>query len=112
MKTIKYINTFAISLPFAILLAYPIFKETVLFFSLYSTMLTGFLQIVLGLILLFNEPKNQQIISYLIAVILFFTLWYLNVTLFDSNELTYFLFAIPPTLAVYLSVLIYKKNEL
>ena len=112
MKTIKYINTFAISLPFVILLAYPIFKETVLFFSLYSTMLTGFLQVVLGLILLFNEPKNLHIRIYLIAVISFFTLCYLNVNIFDSNELTYFLFTVPPTLAVYLSVLIYQKDEL
>jgi len=112
MKTIKYINTFAISLPFAILLTYPIFKETVFFFSLYSTMLTGFLQVVLGLILLFSDTKNLHIRIYILVVILFFLLWYPNATLFDSNELTYFLFAIPPTLAIYLSVLIYKKDEL
>lgn len=112
MKTIKYINTFAISLPFAILLAYPIFKETVFFFSLYSTMLTGLLQIALGLILFFKNTKNLAVIIYLTAVILFFLLWYLNATHFDLNELTYFLFVVPPTLAIYLSILIYKKDDL
>lgn len=103
MKTIKYINTFAISLPFAILLAFPIFKETVFIFSAYSTMLTGFLQIVLGLILFFRNTKSIALIIYQGAVIIFFLLWYLNITHFDSDNLTNLLFAMPPTLAVYLS---------
>lgn len=115
MKTIKYINTFAISLPILLGLLGIIINDSAgnyIAYALYSTMLTGFLQVVLGLILLFNEPKNQHIIIYLIAVIVFFMLCYLNATLFDSNKLTYFLFAVPPTLAVYLSVLIYKKDKL
>ena len=36
MKTIKNLNSFAIGLPLAIIITYPIFKEGALFFALLS----------------------------------------------------------------------------
>lgn len=115
MKTIKYINTFAISLPIVLGLIGIIIKDSAgnyLGYALFSTMLTGFLQVTLGLILFFINPKKLDIIIYLTAVILFFLLCYLNATYIDSDNLTYILYAVPPTLAVYISVLIYKKEKL
>jgi len=112
MKTIKYTNTFAISLPFLIAITYPIFEDTAIFFSLYSTMLTGFLQVLLGVILFFRRPDNKPIITYLSAVGSFFLLWYLNANFIDSDALTYCLFIVPPILALYLSLIIYKTEKL
>lgn len=109
MKTIKYLNTFAVGLPFLILLTYPIYLDTSIFYALYSTMITGFIQVILGLVMLFREPKNKFIITYLITVLLFFLLWYLNMNVFNSDYMTFFLFSVPPILAIYLSIIIYKK---
>lgn len=112
MKTIKYINTFAISLPFLIAITYPIFEDSAIVFGLYSTMITGFLQVILGIIMLFKNPKNKSFQFYIAAVLLFFSLWYFNANIYYSDSLSVCLFSIPPILAIYLSVLIYKKEKL
>jgi hypothetical protein len=109
MKAVKYLNTFAIGLPFLILTAYPIYDETSIFYALYSTMITGFIQVILGLYLFIKEPKNKFIIAYLSTVILFFSLWYFNMNIFYSDYIGFSLFPIPLILAIYLSFLIYKK---
>lgn len=109
MKIIKHLNSFAIGLPFLILITYPIYKEVSIIYSLYSTMITGFIQVILSFLILIIEPKNKFIITYLSLVILFFSLWYFNMTCFYSDYLTYFLFLIPILLAAYLSFIIYKK---
>ena len=112
MKTIKYINTFAIILPFLIALAYFKYGIDAIIVSLYSTMITGFIQIVLGIILFINNPRNKFILAYLIAVILFFALWYFNVSIYYANFMTNFLIPIPLILAIYLSVIIYRRKQL
>lgn len=108
MKTIKNLNSFAIGLPLAIIITYPIFKEGALFFALLSTMVTGFIQFCLGLWLLFLEPNNSKFQIYLVAVFGFFTLWFINVQMDYFSIITYILFSVPPILAIYLSILIYK----
>lgn len=112
MKIIKIINTIAILIPLIILAFYPIFKEDAIYLSLYSTMITGFLQVALGIILLIENPKNSYFISYILIVILFFGLWYFNLNIYYSDILTYLLFPIPLLLAIYLSILIYKREKL
>ncbi len=111
MKIIRYINTFAIALPFLIAFTYPIIEEIAIVFSLYSTMLTGFIQVILGVVLFINNPKNKFIKAYLISVLSFFALWYFNMNVYYVNFLTNFLIPIPLILAIYLSVLIYKRNN-
>lgn len=114
MKPIKHINTFAILLPFILVLIGIIVNDSAgnyIGYALFSTMLTGFLQVILGLTLFFRRPNNKPIISYLSAVILFFLLWYLNANFIDSDVLTYCLFAVPPILAIYLSIIIYKSDK-
>ncbi|MFY0483480.1 hypothetical protein ACI6PS_12825 [Flavobacterium sp. PLA-1-15] len=115
MKTIKYINTFAISLPIILALIGIIINDTTgnyFGYALFSTMLTGFLQVMLGLTLFFTNTNNKPITIYLSAVVLFFLLWYLNTNFIDYDVLNYCLFAAPPILAVYLSLIIYKKEKL
>ncbi|RZK09175.1 MAG: hypothetical protein EOO46_13775 [Flavobacterium sp.] len=115
MKTITYINRFAISLPIILALIGIIINDSAgnyFGYALFSTMLTGFLQVMLGLTLLFRKPNNKPLIIYLSAVGLFFLLWYLNANFIDSDALTYCLFIVPPILALYLSLIIYKKEKL
>ena len=108
MKIIKYINTFAVGLPILIALL-SLINEKYISTALVSTMLTGFVQIVLGLLLLYNNPKNKNLQIYIAVVILFFTLWYFNMNIFYSDFLTFILYPIPLFLAIYISVIIYKK---
>jgi len=112
MKIIKYMNSFAIALPFLIALTYPIIEENAIFLSLYSTMVTGFVQVILGITLFFKNPKDKFINAYLISVLLFFGLWYFNMNVYYLNFLTNFLLPIPLILAIYLSVLIYRRKLL
>lgn len=111
MKTIKYLNTFAVGLPILIGL-FSLIDINYIGTALVSTMLTGFIQVVLALLLLYYNPSHKYLQIYIATVILFFTLWYFNATIFYSDYLTFFLFPIPLILAIYLSIIIYKKETL
>jgi apolipoprotein N-acyltransferase len=109
MKTIKYINTFAIGLPFLIIiLAYPFLEQRALLFGLLSTMATGFIQFCIGVKMLFDNPRSKSLLGYILGVALFFFLWLLNENM-SYNDMSYYLFPIPLLLAIYLSIIIYKK---
>ena len=110
MSTIKIINTIAIGTPFAFLFLEVIFRdEGFAMFALLSTMFTGFVQVILGIFLLIKFPKYMHYQIYLTSVVGFFVLWFIS-TEFDLQDgFAYFLFSIPPCLALYLSVLIYSR---
>ncbi|MEL1247849.1 hypothetical protein [Flavobacterium helocola] len=107
MKIIKYLNTIAIGIPIFILM-FGIINEGALMLSAISTILTGFIQLILGIILLFKFKENIHYKIYFISVILFFALWIWNPTINKVDYFTYTLIYIPPILAIYLSTLIYK----
>ena len=111
MKTIKKINTFAIALPF-IIAVFAISNENLLIIALLSTMATGFIQVLISLYLLVQEPRNKYLQIYLVIVILFFGLWFINANYHYSDELIFLLFALPVVLAIYLSIIIYKNLKL
>ncbi|RUT70498.1 hypothetical protein D0817_11855 [Flavobacterium cupreum] len=110
MKIIKYINTFAIALPFLIVATYPIYKEGALIFAIISTMATGFLQFSLGIKMLIDNPGNKNLQLYIAGVVAFFALWLINVLISYNDFINFILFPIPLILAIYLSLLIYKKE--
>ena len=110
MKTIKYLNTIAIGLPL-VLTILSIIDISLIILAIYSTMITGAIQLLIGLIILIKEPRNKYIIAYFLVVIAFFSLWYFNVKIIYSDILTFTLFPIPLILAIYLSILIYKKDK-
>ncbi|KAF2513432.1 hypothetical protein [Flavobacterium foetidum] len=112
MKIIKHLNTFAITLPFAIIITYPVFKEAVFIYALFSTMLTGFIQVVIGIKMLIDEPKNRHLQNYISGVVLFFTFLFFNSQARSYETLSCILMATPPILAIYLSFIIYKKKNL
>ena len=110
MKIIKYLNTIAIGIPL-ILTILSIIDNGLIILAIYSTIITGAIQLLLGLIILTKEPHNKYIITYFFVVITFFLLWYLNEKIIYSDLLTFTLFPIPLILAIYLSILIYKKDK-
>src|SRR4051812_32251219 len=112
MKTIKRINTFAIALPFLILLTIPILKQDAIALSLISTIVTGFLQLCISVKMLMDDRYNKRILAYIITVVLFFVLWFINHLIGYNDMISYSLLLIPFLLAIYLSVIIYKIEEL
>ena len=74
MKIIKALNTIAIGIPIFILL-FGIISEGALILSAISTILTGFIQLILGIILLFKFKEKIHYKIYFISVIIFFSLW-------------------------------------
>jgi hypothetical protein len=112
MKILKHINTFAIGLPITLLLIGLIINDpgqNFIGYALFSTMLTGLIQVLLGLFLLYKNSKNKYLIIYIIAVILFFLLWFINVRINYLDIITFILFPIPLIIAAYFSLIIYKK---
>lgn len=109
MKNINYLNYFAVGLPLLILITYPVFKEGSLVFALLSTILTGLIQVILGIKMLFDEPKDKNLKIYITTVIVFFISWSITARIENNEFIKYLLFSIPPILAIYLSIIIYKK---
>jgi hypothetical protein len=108
MKTIKILNTIAVGIPIILMLIGIIKQDSAgefIGYALFSTMFTGFVQVVLGILLLIRFPNNRYYQIYIVSVISFFVLWFIVYSL---------LLWIPPCLAVYLSILIYSRpnNEL
>lgn len=112
MKTIKYINTFAIGLPFVILATYPLAKEGALIYALLSTMVTGFLQVCIALKMLYSGICDRFMYIYFAGVTLFFILWNCFEGPSYNTTSSLFIFSLPPLLAIYLSVLVYSKKPL
>ncbi|NHN27879.1 hypothetical protein FIA58_019555 [Flavobacterium jejuense] len=110
MKAIKYWNTFAIGLPI-VLLFLGCISEAFLFYAALSTMLTGIIQVVLGLKMLFKNPENKSLQLYAGSVGLFFMTWVINAGLDYIDIVTYILVPIPFILLVYLSVIIYNSKN-
>jgi hypothetical protein len=109
MKNINYLNYFAVGLPLFILVTYPIFNEGALVFALLSTMLTGLIQVILGIKMLLDEPKDKNLKIYITIVILFFILLFITARMQNNEIIKYLLFTFPPLLAIYLSLIINKK---
>ncbi|KAA5531863.1 hypothetical protein [Paenimyroides baculatum] len=113
MKAIKILNTIAVGIPIMLMLIGIIKQDSAgefIGYALFSTMFTGFVQVMLGLSLLRKFPENIHYQIYIVAVVLFFVLWFI-VHSFDLYDFGYLLLWIPPCLAVYLSILIYSRTN-
>ncbi|KRD63974.1 hypothetical protein ASE40_01120 [Flavobacterium sp. Root935] len=105
----KKINTFALALPFIILVSTIVFGEGAIILALLSIMVTGFLQFSIGVKMLVDNPKDKNLITYIAFVALFFILWFFNAFIGYTDIITYSIIPIPFLLAIYISVIIYKK---
>ncbi|MCC5918143.1 MAG: hypothetical protein JJU02_12560 [Cryomorphaceae bacterium] len=116
MKTITRINLFAISLPVVLLLGFLIFGGSVVIFAMWSTMLTGAIQVILSLILALKTKGNRQILRYISFVAIYFVMLYTESVLgafpFTKTAVFNQVFfglsvTIPVVLAIYLTMIIY-----
>jgi hypothetical protein len=103
MKELKYFNTFAILLPFFIG-AFGCIDESYLIIALISTILTGCIQIIIGMSFAFLFPKNKNIKIYLLLVVLFFVLLFTNLG-------EYWVWLFPPLLCLYLTITLYEEKQ-
>jgi hypothetical protein len=113
MKTLKVLNTVAIGIPIFLTILAVLINDSAgnyISYALFSTVLTGLIQVILGINLLYNDSKNSKLILYIVTVLLLFVLWFLNAQIFKSDILTYMLFPIPLLLAIYLSIIIYSQK--
>jgi len=109
MKAIKIINTMVVAVPLLLCLIDLILQDgAYLMYALFFTMITGGVQVLLGIILAIKLYKNLHFKIYLIGVVGYFFLAYLAQEFNLSHGFSYLMFTIPSLLAVYLSVLIYK----
>lgn len=109
MKALKQLNTFAIGTPI-LLGIIGLIDNDFFFWALISTIITGIFQVIIGIKMLFDNPKDIYIKIYATLVLLFFLVWYINSMNGYNDIISFILIGIPPILAIYLSVIIYKKQ--
>ena len=73
------------------------------FFASLSAIATGIFQVVTGFTLFIAQPKNPLLIIYLLFTLAFFLLWHCT-----GGE---WILAMPPALAIYMSVIIYLNRK-
>jgi hypothetical protein len=108
MKNLNYLNYFFIGLPLFFCLIATI-NIGFLSYAMLSTILTGLFQVVIGLKILADEPNDKGFQIYATSVVLFFISLIVICKMELYDLLNYFLFGIPPFIALYFSIVIYKK---
>ena len=109
MENLKLTNLIAIIIPLFLGIL-GIVEPISLYIAAYSTMLTGFLQIIVGIIFWNKYKENIHIRIYFLLVVLFFSLWLYNVNINYSDTLTWPLIFTPFLLCIYISIIIYSKK--
>lgn len=108
MKTINYFNYFFVGVPiFFCLMA--IINIGFLSYAMLSLLLTGIFQITIGIKMLVNEPQDKNLQTYAASILLFFITLIVICKMELYDLLNYILFGIPPLIAIFLSIVIYKK---
>lgn len=104
MKThLKTFNSIALFIPiFFCLLG--LIAEGFLMLAVLSTMITGFIQIIIGISYWIKFPNSIHIKIYFLVVIIFFLLLFFKTT-YD------WIWFLPPVLCIYISILIYSIIE-
>jgi hypothetical protein len=99
----KTLNNIAILIPIFIGLL-GIIEESLIILALVSTMATGFIQIIVGVMYWIKFPKSIHIKIYFFFVIVFFILLFTII----ADEWVWLL---PPILCIYISTLVYSLKE-
>jgi predicted membrane protein len=99
------INNFVVGIPvfFGLL---GLVENSLWFIAALSTMLTGFAQLIIAVnyLIQFYKDKGRHIYYYFSGVLLFFILWM-------SPLQIDFIWIIPPILAIYLTYILYRKQN-
>lgn len=94
MKNINYLNYFFVGIPVVLILFGYLTSQSsgnLIGCGLLFTILTGLFQIVIGAKMLIDEPNDKMLQTYIISVILFFTILVFNGLILYSDIL-YFIF--------------------
>jgi hypothetical protein len=109
MKYLKNINLFTVALPLIILIIGEcIERGTGIIFALFSLILVGIIQIILGIIYLYLFPKDNNIKWYMCLVVIFFGLCFIFSKI-DMEASYIFIIPLPIFLCIYLSYIIHSK---
>ncbi len=112
LRAIKILNAIAVLTPLVILLLGLIGEEELLIFVLVSLIFTGFVQVILGFILLIKYPQNRHFQIYIGGVVLYFVIWFLGDEFnLSDNSYRFLIIFIPLALAIYLTVLISNLSD-
>ena len=103
MKYLKYLNLFALVLPFAIAII-SIFHPPLLIYAIMSTAVTGGLQVIVALALWCINPENFQLYIYFAITALFFSFVWFEI-------INWYVYSIPVGLAVYLTYILYIESN-
>ncbi|WP_116787081.1 hypothetical protein [Flavobacterium psychrotrophum] len=103
MKILKYVNVFAVGLPFLIALL-GIIDNDLWFWAAYSTMLTGLLQVIIALSALIIGHNRKALYIYFTGVISYFFCMFLKI---DGC----YLYITPVLLAIFLTIIIHKTTS-
>lgn len=108
MKTINYLNYFFVGLPIVFCLI-AIADVGFLSYAMLSLFVTGIFQITIGLKMLADKPNDKNLQIYATSVLVFFISLIVICKMELYNFLNYILFGVPPLIAIFLSIVIYKK---
>lgn len=109
MKALNTMNYFMMGIPLGLILTGLVCEETLLYYGLWFTLLTGAFQVVVGIGMFIDSfCKHRFILIYLVAVAIFFLLLF--------NTYWKWLAIIPPILAIYMTIILFietkkEKNE-
>ncbi|NRT15020.1 heme/copper-type cytochrome/quinol oxidase subunit 4 [Flavobacterium sp. 28A] len=103
MNFLKVLNTVAIMIPLLFVIV-GLFITDLLGLAMISTILTGIIQLIIGVSYFMKFPKNNDIKIYFVFVVLFFICISFNLT-------SGWIWILPPALCAYLSILIYLPKE-
>ncbi|MBF7090731.1 hypothetical protein IUY40_04130 [Flavobacterium sp. ALJ2] len=109
MKAINYLNFFFVGLPVVLGIA-GIIHEVFPILGILATILTGLFQVIIAIKMIIDEPHDKNLQIYITSVILYFTTCITFPKIEYIPILKYGLVLIPILLAIYLSVIIYKKT--
>ncbi|WP_163407870.1 hypothetical protein [Flavobacterium ajazii] len=115
MKVLNCINIFLIGIPIILIALGFITQQSsgnLIGYGLMFTPLIGLFQVISGISLLIYDPKDKMLKWYLSGVLLFFFCWICNSNIIYMPILEYTQFTLPLILAIYFSVLIYKKASI
>lgn len=111
MSTLMKLNYFAVGLPLAICLI-SIFNSEIFMIALLAAIITGALQIIIALILLYINPKNIHLYIYFLATILFFTPYWIDLKHVFIEKSAFIIWGIIPVLlAIYLTYILYNESQ-
>ena len=104
MKALSILNYFIVGIPPAMILMGYLCEETLIYYGLWLTLLTGAFQVVVGIGMFIDSFFKHRLIQiYLIGVALFFLLWFIT-------EWKWLLI-LPPMLAIYMTVILYIEAK-